>query len=252
MTDSAPASLTMQSINMDFSGLRALSAVSLQVRQGEILGLIGPNGSGKTTLINVITGMLCPSAGRVLLGKRDITGLPPHRIGRAGIARTFQLVRLFRDLTVLENVEAGAVASGASRREARAIARELLDEIGGTAWAERFASELPYGHERLVEIARALATRPRFLVLDEPAAGMNEQESAGLLEKLARLPGEKQLGMIIVDHDMHLMMRLCHRLHVLASGRTIGEGAPAEVRAMPAVVEAYLGASAGDSGDVAH
>lgn len=237
---------------MDFSGLRALDAVSLRVRQGEIMGLIGPNGSGKTTLINVMTGMLRPTAGRVLLGERNIAGLPPHQISRAGIARTFQLVRLFRDLTVLENVEAGAVASGASRREARAIARELLDEMGGMAWADRFASELPYSHERLVEIARALATRPRFLVLDEPAAGMNEVESAGLLEKLARLPQEKQLGMIIVDHDMHLMMRLCHRLHVLASGQTIGEGTPAEVRAMPAVVEAYLGASAGDSSHAAH
>jgi branched-chain amino acid transport system ATP-binding protein len=237
---------------MDFSGLRALNAVSLEARQGEILGLMGPNGSGKTTLINVMTGMLRPTAGRVLLSERDITGLPPHRIGRAGIARTFQLVRLFRDLTVLENVEAGAVASGASRWEARAIARELLDEMGGMAWADRFASELPYSHERLVEIARALATRPRFLVLDEPAAGMNEVESAGLLEKLAKLPQEKQLGMIIVDHDMHLMMRLCHRLHVLASGQTIGEGTPAEVRAMPAVVEAYLGASTGDSSHAAH
>jgi branched-chain amino acid transport system ATP-binding protein len=149
-------------------------------------------------------------------------------------------------------VEAGAVASGASRREARNLAAALLAEIEGTAWADRFANELPYGHERLVEIARALATRPRFLVLDEPAAGMDEAESAQLLAKLAKLPQEKGLGMIIIDHDMHLMMRLCHRLHVLASGQTIGEGTPAEVRAMPAVVKAYLGASTEEASDAAH
>jgi branched-chain amino acid transport system ATP-binding protein len=136
-----------------------------------------------------------------------LTGLRPHQVSRAGIARTFQRVRLFGDLTVRENVEAGAVASGASRREARNLAVTLLAEIEGTAWADRFANELPYGHERLVEIARALATRPRFLVLDEPAAGMDEAESAQLLAKLAKLPQEKGLGMIIIDHDMRCVFR---------------------------------------------
>lgn len=252
MTDQYPSRLTVQAVSMDFSGLRALDTVSLEVRPGEILGLIGPNGSGKTTLINVITGMLRPTTGRVLLDDQELTGLRPHQVSRAGIARTFQRVRLFRDLTVRENVEAGAVASGASRREARNLAATLLAEIEGTAWADRFANELPYGHERLVEIARALATRPRFLVLDEPAAGMDEAESAQLLAKLAKLPQEKGLGMIIIDHDMHLMMRLCHRLHVLASGQTIGAGTPAEVRAMPAVVKAYLGASTEEASDAAH
>jgi branched-chain amino acid transport system ATP-binding protein len=234
--------LAVRGIGMEFSGLHALRDVSLQVRGGEILGLIGPNGSGKTTLINIITGVLRPSTGRVLLGDRDITGLASHRIGRAGIARTFQLVRLFHDLTVLENVEVAAVASGESRRRARARALVLLEELGVPELAPRLAGALPYGHERLVEIARALAARPRFLVLDEPAAGMNEEESARLLALLSALPQARDLGMIVVDHDMHLIMRLCHRLHVLASGVTIGAGTPQAVRALPAVIEAYLGA----------
>jgi branched-chain amino acid transport system ATP-binding protein len=189
----------------------------------------------------VVTGLLRPTVGRVVLSGRDVTGLPPHRIARAGVARTFQMVRLFRDMTVLENVEVAAVAQGMPRSRARTAAAGLLDELGAGAWGSRLAGELPYGHERLVELARALATGPGFLVLDEPAAGMNEEEGERLLAILAGLPRSRGLGMVVVDHDMHLMMRLSHRMHVLASGATIGEGTPEEVRAMPAVVEAYLG-----------
>jgi branched-chain amino acid transport system ATP-binding protein len=237
----APGVLSVHDVAVDFSGLRALKGVSLTVGRGEVLGLIGPNGSGKTTLINVVTGLLRPTVGRVVLSGRDVTGLPPHRIARAGVARTFQMVRLFRDMTVLENVEVAAVAQGMPRSRARTAAAGLLDELGAGAWGSRLAGELPYGHERLVEIARALATGPGFLVLDEPAAGMNEEEGERLLAILAGLPRSRGLGMVVVDHDMHLMMRLSHRMHVLASGATIGEGTPEEVRAMPAVVEAYLG-----------
>jgi branched-chain amino acid transport system ATP-binding protein len=241
--------LAVDGVSVSFAGLRALREVSLRVRRGEILGLIGPNGSGKTTLINVVTGVLVPSAGSVRLGERVISGLAAHRIGRAGIARTFQLVRLFRELTVIENVEVAAVANGASRRVAREHARALLAEVDLAPWAERLAGELPYGVERLVEIARALAMRPRFLILDEPAAGMNEEEGNRLLWLLARLPEAHGVGMIVVDHDMRLIMRLCDRLHVLASGVTIGAGTPAEVQRMPAVVEAYLGSDSGERGD---
>ncbi len=243
--------LSVQAVSMRFSGLHALRDVTLRVHPGDILGLIGPNGSGKTTLINVVTGLLRPTGGRVRLAGTDITGLPAHRIGRLGVARTFQVVRLFRDLTVRENVEVAAVASGAPRGTARRLAAELLEEVGAGDLARRFAGELPYGHERLVEIARALASRPRFLVLDEPAAGMDEDEGGRLLELLTRLPRERGLGMVVVDHDMHLMMRLSHRLHVLASGTTIGEGTPDEVRGMPAVIEAYLGSHRGDGAGAA-
>ena len=231
-------------VSKDFSGLRALDGVSLQVTEGEILGLIGPNGSGKTTLINVITGLYPATAGRVSCEGADLTNRPAYRIARAGIARTFQTIRLFRELTVRENVEAAAVSLGARRSEGRRQANAVLGEMGLSGWADQRAGALPYGLERRVEVARALALKPRFLLLDEPAAGLNEEESDDLLEILAGIPAEKSLGMLIVDHDMRLIMRLCHRLHVLSYGRTIGEGTPEQVRAVPAVIEAYLGSAA--------
>jgi branched-chain amino acid transport system ATP-binding protein len=238
------ASLRASHISVDFSGLRALDDVTLEVNVGEIVGLIGPNGSGKTTLVNVITGQIKPAAGSVHLGMENLTGLRPRNIAHRGIARSFQIVRLFRNLTVEENVETAALAQGLTRRAARRRAAVLLAEFGLAALAEQSAGTLSYGDERRVEIARALASEPRFILLDEPAAGMNETESTALLEILRALPASRHLGMLVIDHDVSLIMRLCDRLHVLASGRTIGEGDIDTVRRLPAVVEAYLGSNA--------
>jgi ABC-type branched-subunit amino acid transport system ATPase component len=243
-----PASaLEAKGVSVEFAGLRALDRVSLRLEPGEIVGLIGPNGSGKTTLVNVLTGQLRPVDGRVLCNGEDITGLPPPRIAARGIARSFQIVRLFRNLTVRENVESGAIARGLGRPAARTVADRLLAEFDLGPRAEAFAGSLSYGDERRIEIARALAAAPTFLLLDEPAAGMNEAETGRLLELLAELPQAQQLGVLIIDHDMRLIMRLCHRLHVLASGRTIAEGDVLSVQRSPAVIAAYLGSAAADA-----
>ena len=236
--------LFIEGITKDFAGLRALENVSLRFSQGEILGLIGPNGSGKTTLINVVTGLYPSNGGTVHADGIDITNKPAYLIARSGIARTFQTIRLFRELTVRENVEVAGVSMGLSRPAARERADTVLEEMGLSAWKESLAGALPYGLERRVEVARALAMRPRFLLLDEPAAGLNEEESDDIMRILATIPEAKALGILIVDHDMRLIMRLCHRLHVLSYGKTIGEGTPDQVRAIPAVIEAYLGSAA--------
>jgi branched-chain amino acid transport system ATP-binding protein len=241
------ATLAVEGLTKDFVGLRALDSVSLTLERGEILGLIGPNGSGKTTLIHVVTGFLKPTEGRVRVGDVDITGWPPHKIAELGLARTFQTLKLFLGLTVLENVEVAAVSAGLPRRQARQQAYELLESLGATRLADLPAGALPYGQERRVEIARALATNPSFLLLDEPAAGLNEAESDDLLQTLAPIPQQTNCGMMIVDHDMRLIMRLCDRLHVLNYGKTIGEGSPDEVHRNPAVIEAYLGVPAQES-----
>ncbi len=245
-TGSAPpdGNLSIREITKNFAGLRALDSVSLTLQRGEILGLIGPNGSGKTTLINVVTGLMPPTSGRIFVEGVEITRKKPYQIAHLGLARTFQTIRLFRELTVLENVEVAAVSQGLSRRAARKRAFEALEDIGILSWAEKRAGALPYGLERRVEVARALATQPSYLFLDEPAAGLNDDESEDLLQILTQIPQSKNLGLLIVEHDMHLIMRLCHRLHVLNYGKTIGEGSPEQVRRIPTVVEAYLGKTA--------
>lgn len=233
--------LVVESICKYFEGLKALDDVSLSLSQGEILGLIGPNGSGKTTLINVVSGLMRATSGKVRVGGVEVTNHAAHQIAHAGIARTFQTIRLFRALTVMENAEVAAVGVGATRSAARRKAAQALDEMGLAGYADWMAGTLPYGLERRLEVARALAMDPTFLLLDEPGAGLNEDESNDLLKILERIRERYNLGMLVVEHDMRLIMRLCDRLHVLQSGKTIGEGKPAEIRENPAVIEAYLG-----------
>jgi branched-chain amino acid transport system ATP-binding protein len=232
--------LAVENVVKRFRGLRALDGVSLSVREGEIVGLIGPNGSGKTTLLNVASGVLDPTSGRVSVGGVDATGKKPHDVARLGVGRTFQQIRLFAEMTVEENVEVGAVARGAEREEVGA----LLERLKLTADSDRLATTLPYGQQRRVEIARALAGRPRFLLLDEPAAGMNEAESDALLETIRLVRDDEGCAVLVVDHDLRLIMRLCERIHVLAEGRTICEGTAQEVRRDPVVIQAYLGTAA--------
>ena len=240
----AEQSLTALEVSVEFAGLRALDRVSLSVKRGETLGLIGPNGSGKTTLINAITGQVPLSGGRITLGETDLTGRSPREVALAGVARTFQIGRNFSNLTVIENVATAALGHGAGLRDAKARAWSLLDEFGLAGRADELASGLSFGDKRRVEVARALAGEPAFLLLDEPAAGMNDAETEALLEILSSLPSGRRLGLLIIDHDMSLIMRLCQRLHVLASGRTIAEGDRQAVRNNPAVIEAYLGQEA--------
>lgn len=248
MTDSRGSesgALTVRDLTKDFAGLRAVDGVSFDVRPGEIMGLIGPNGSGKTTTINVITGLLNITSGTVHLGALDMTGWQPHRIARAGLARTFQIVRLFKDFTVRENVEVAAVASGGARgKDAADRATRAMRQLGILHLADLPARVLPQGEERLVEIARAIATRPKFLLLDEPGAGLNDAEIETFLPTLLRLREAIGCGIVIVDHDMRLIMNLCDRIHVLNYGKTIGDGTPEQIRNEPAVIEAYLGAEA--------
>lgn len=238
------AILAVNDVSVEFTGLRALDHVSLSVATGEVVGLIGPNGSGKTTLINAITGQVKLATGTITASGTTISGLSPRQIALEGISRSFQIVRLFNTMTVLENVEAAALAKGVSLAVATERARTLLAELGLAAKADELGDSLSYGDKRRVEIARALAAEPRFLLLDEPAAGMNDAETETLLHTLSDLPKKRGLGLIIIDHDMGLIMRLCHRLHVLASGRTIAEGDASHVRSHPAVIEAYLGKAA--------
>jgi branched-chain amino acid transport system ATP-binding protein len=190
-----------------------------------------------------VSGLLLPTAGRVLVGDLVVTGRPAHVVARAGVARTFQSVRLFRGLTVRENVEVAARASGANGADARGRTDELLGEFGLGRWAGVLAGALPYGLERSLEMARAIATNASFLLLDEPAAGLDESEGDALLARLAGIPAARSCGILVIDHDMRLIMRLCRRLHVLAHGQTIAEGTPDEVRRNPAVVAAYLGSA---------
>jgi ABC-type branched-subunit amino acid transport system ATPase component len=235
--------LLVEHVCKRFDGLRALDDVNLTLSHGEILGLIGPNGSGKTTLINIISGLIPATSGKVWARGDEITNLTAYKIARKGIARTFQTIRLFRELTVMENVEVAALGVGASRSTAHQRALLALSEMNLESYADMKAGTLPYGLERRLEVARALAMAPIFILLDEPGAGLNEEESDDLLNVLEHIRKRYGVGMLVVEHDMRLIMRLCDRLHVLDLGRTIAVGTPVEIRENPAVIEAYLGRS---------
>jgi branched-chain amino acid transport system permease protein len=236
----AEGELTAKSVTKDFAGLRALDNVSLTLKPGEILGLIGPNGSGKTTLLNVISGLFAPTQGTVGIDGKDATAWPAHVIAQAGVGRTFQNIRLFGQLSVIENVEISA-RIGDAKTDPAAFAMQLLAEFGLADFADRPAAALDYGAQRRLEIARALALRPRYLLLDEPGAGMNPTESNALLQELAKLRQRTGIGLLVIDHDMSLIMRLCDRIVVLNRGQVIAEGDPKTIQTNPAVIEAYIG-----------
>ncbi|MCC5989557.1 MAG: ABC transporter ATP-binding protein [Pararhodobacter sp.] len=239
-----PRRLQAQGIHVAFGGIKALTGVDLTIRRGEVMGLIGPNGAGKTTLVNVLTGFQAPTEGRVLLEDRVLQGMKARDVARAGIARSFQAARLFRDMTVEENLVVAGLGTGLSRRQARERAHEIIDWIGCAPIAATICDSLSYGDERRISIARALAMGPSFALLDEPASGMNESECAALMQVISELPARFDCGVLLIEHNMTVIMGVCQRIHVLDGGRSLAEGTPDEVQANPAVRRAYLGEKA--------
>jgi branched-chain amino acid transport system ATP-binding protein len=218
--------------------------VTLELHRQEVVGLIGPNGAGKSTLVNVLTGFDFPEHGVVQLEGRDITRWRPHRRGRHGLARTFQHSRSFRSLSVRENVEVAALGVGAAPRAARQRADELLESLHLVAYAGVPAGSLPHGDERRLGVARALATTPRYVLMDEPAAGLPEAEVPAFAEVVRSVRDDHDAGVLLIDHNMALIMDVCDRIHVLDQGRTLAEGSPGEIRANLDVAAAYLGETA--------
>jgi branched-chain amino acid transport system ATP-binding protein len=253
--------LEVKNLSMDFGGLRALDTLNLSVEQEEIVALIGPNGAGKTTFFNCITGIYEPSKGEMLVNppnkkETKINGFKPNRITETGLARTFQNIRLFQNMTVLENVMIGrhcrmsAGIFGAIFKNNRTVTEEkqvvedsyrMLEKIGLAEFVNEFAKNLPYGAQRRLEIARALATEPFILLLDEPAAGMNAQETRELDDLIVRIRDELGISILLIEHDMKLVMSLSDRIYVVDYGKKIAEGTPMEIKHNPAVIKAYLG-----------
>lgn len=248
--------LRLENITMQFGGVIAVNNMNLEVGEGEIVSLIGPNGAGKTTIFNLLTGVYQPTRGSVLVNGIDIKGMPVYKVNKLGIARTFQNIRLFTDMTVLDNVKVGLHNSmrcsffssvlhlpGYFKAEKRANekAMELLDFMGLAEHANEKAGSLPYGVQRRLEIVRALATNPSLLLLDEPAAGMNPSETAELMENIRKIRDTFQIAIMLIEHDMNLVMNICEGICVLNFGRVIAKGSPEEIQSNPVVIEAYLG-----------
>jgi branched-chain amino acid transport system ATP-binding protein len=267
MAETAEKLLEVRELTMDFGGLRAVDSVTLEVAAGEIVALIGPNGAGKTTFFNCVTGIYKPTRGEILVHppqrkSTKINGFKPNRVTTMGMARTFQNIRLFQNMTVLENVMIGRHCRtttgilGSILRGARARLQEretidksyaLLEKVGLSQFADEFAKNLPYGAQRRLEIARAMATDPFLLLLDEPAAGMNPQETRDLDALIVKIGREENISILLIEHDMKLVMNISDRIYVMEYGKKIAQGSPQEIRSNPKVIEAYLGEGGDDA-----